>query len=453
MPTQTPELKHATERHTIHRLFLGPLPERVLSAAQHPAMKSASGKQPRRLLNFAPTQRSLSDDDEPVNELISQYAYAFYLKLGGSEEGWNEEQEINVKDEMSRRWSESAWGRLRRKRKDNSNASQARWVLPNEAASFQIGEFLGINTYAEPAPRSPQFAATDTGSLSNRTGPSTSRVRLDDPSVTTGDTFVTARSHCDISPEPEPHTAPSRSGSSFPDGAPFSPDESYDIHAATSTTSLLRTPAADLPPEGELERTRSVPTNVVSRLKPALKARPLTQARSDGAIDDSTPLSSDWGKGKAKKAVRLPREPSPAPPVEVLERTGSRIQETSAAAAEELQAASTPSPVLVDISDEYEDAKMKGATIFLLCHLPASCLHAFVSDRMVVRVAYCRDGSVGPRFDEVQNRSARNLVCDGWAEFMVVWRNDRLELYGDYVHFLSKFLRPCSDGPILEIAF
>ncbi|KAI0248578.1 hypothetical protein BJV78DRAFT_1332004 [Lactifluus subvellereus] len=359
-------------------------------------MKSAGGKESRRLLSFTQTQRSLSNEDEPVNELINQYAYAFYLKLGGSEEEWNEEQEINVKDEMSRRWSESAWGRLWHRRKDTgvSNASQARWVLPNEAGSFQIGEFLGLNTYAEPAPRSPRFAAADTGSLFNRAGPSTSQVRLDDPSMTTGDTFVTARSH--ISPEPEPYTAPSRSGS------PFSPDVSYDIHAVTSTTSLLRTPAAGLLP---IERTRSGPTSVVSGLKPALKARPLTQAKSDGAIGDSvsTPLSSDKGKGKAKKAVRLPREPSPAPPLEVLERTGSRIQETSAAATEELQAASTPSPVLLDIPDE-----------------------------MVVRVAYSRDGSVGSRFDEVQNRSARNMVYEDWAEFMVVWRNDRLELYGDY---------------------
>ncbi len=52
---------------------------------------------------------------------------------------------------------------------------------------------------------------------------------------------------------------------------------------------------------------------------------------------------------------------------------------------------------------------------------------------MVVRVAYCRDGSLAPRFDEMQNLSARNLQYEDWAEFMIVWRNDRLELYDDYV--------------------
>lgn len=52
---------------------------------------------------------------------------------------------------------------------------------------------------------------------------------------------------------------------------------------------------------------------------------------------------------------------------------------------------------------------------------------------MVVRIAYCRDGSLGPSFDEMQNRSARNLQYEDWTEFVIVWRNDRLELYDDYV--------------------
>ena len=52
---------------------------------------------------------------------------------------------------------------------------------------------------------------------------------------------------------------------------------------------------------------------------------------------------------------------------------------------------------------------------------------------MVVRIAYCRDGSLGPSFDEMQNRSARNLQYEDWTEFVVIWRKDRLELYDDYV--------------------
>ena len=366
MPTQPTELKQVAEKHTLHRLFLGPLPEHVLSDAQHLAMKSASGKEPRRLLGFTQTQRSLANDDEPVNELINQYAYAFHLKLGGSEKDWSEEQENDVKNEMFRRWRESAWGRLLRGRKDSSKARHGRWVLPNETGSFQVGEFLGLNTYVEPPPRSPRSAAT--GNSPARTDPSTSQVPFGDPSMTTGSTFLTARSH--ISPEPEPYTLPSQS--SFPEGATLSPDGSPDIHAVTSTASLLPVSAADTSQEGELGR-----AHVVPRLKPALRAHTLSRAKSDSAVDGSSSslLPLDRGKGKAKKVVRLARDLSPpAPPSEVLGRTGSQIQETSAAVVEELQVASAP-PVLFDIPDEAEDAKMKGETIFFQFHVLAPYPH------------------------------------------------------------------------------
>ncbi|KAF8271995.1 hypothetical protein EI94DRAFT_1678633 [Lactarius quietus] len=79
---------------------------------------------------------------------------------------------------------------------------------------------------------------------------------------------------------------------------------------------------------------------------------------------------------------------------------------------EQLRATNSAPAWSLDIPDEYDDAKMK--------------------DRMVVRIAYCRDGSLGPSFDEMQNRSARNLQYEDWTEFVVVWRNDRLELYDDY---------------------
>ena len=54
---------------------------------------------------------------------------------------------------------------------------------------------------------------------------------------------------------------------------------------------------------------------------------------------------------------------------------------------------------------------------------------------MVVRIAYCKDSSLGSPFDEMQDRSARDMQYEDWAEFMVVWRSGRLELYNDYVSF------------------
>ena len=326
--------------HTIDRLFIGPLPERVLSRSEHLVQKPVKTY---RSLFISESRQRPSDDDGTVEELIKQYAYAFHLKFGGSEEDWNEERENSVMDEMSRKWGESPWGRLSQERKDGSNASNARWVLPNDSGSFQIGEFLGLNTYAEQASRRSTANVNGGDSLSLEASPSTSRqVHNDEPSAMTGDTFVTARSH--FSPEPEL------------DGIPFhSSSSTNDLLAPTSTTSLLRVSAADQSP------------GRCSNLKPALKARTLTQAKSDGAINGSTDASPplDKGKGKAKKVVRLPRNPStPAPAGEVLQRTGSEMQETSAAAAEEFQADATSSAPVLDVPDEYEDAKMKGKRIF-----------------------------------------------------------------------------------------
>ena len=56
---------------------------------------------------------------------------------------------------------------------------------------------------------------------------------------------------------------------------------------------------------------------------------------------------------------------------------------------------------------------------------------------MVVRVAYCRDDTFGPHFDEMQDRCARHMQYEDWAEFMVIWRGHRLELYSNFVRFFS----------------
>ncbi|KAH9047706.1 Pleckstrin homology domain-containing protein, partial [Lactarius hengduanensis] len=343
----------------------------------------------RGFFSFTHAQQSPSETDEPVEELIDQYAYAFYLKLGGSEEGWNEEQENYVKDEMMRRWRDSAWGRLWRRRKEISDTTHARWVLPNDAGSFQVGEFLGLNTYAEQT-------------ISRHTA---------------NPWFI----HSDWSIH-----LPRLLGWPFDGDQRFLCDGSFSRQprARNVAPSTVVSPPGSADRLSERHRTRTGPTDAVPRLKPALRARALTQAKSDGAIDGTTgatlglSLNSVSGKGKAKKAVRLPSDPHPfgtptlpasVSPGKVLERTGSELHGKSATAEEELRATEIAS---ADIPDEYDDARMK--------------------DRMVVRVAYCKDGSLAPRFDEMQNRSARNLQYEDWTEFMVVWRNDRLELYDDY---------------------
>lgn len=52
---------------------------------------------------------------------------------------------------------------------------------------------------------------------------------------------------------------------------------------------------------------------------------------------------------------------------------------------------------------------------------------------MLVRVSYSKSESLSPWFDEIQNRTTRYLQYADWAEFMVAWRKDRIEIYEDYV--------------------
>ncbi|KAF8895412.1 Pleckstrin homology domain-containing protein [Infundibulicybe gibba] len=92
------------------------------------------------------------------------------------------------------------------------------------------------------------------------------------------------------------------------------------------------------------------------------------------------------------------------PPAEVLERTGSAVDGTSAGAA---------------VSDGGSSVGLNWGDIVL-------------RDRMLVRVSYSKTEITGKHFDETIHRTTRNLRYEDWAEFMVVWRKDRIELYEDY---------------------
>jgi len=73
---------------------------------------------------------------------------------------------------------------------------------------------------------------------------------------------------------------------------------------------------------------------------------------------------------------------------------------------------------------------------------------------MVVRVAYSNDDTFGLHFDEMQDRCARDMQYEDWAEFMVIWRGHRLELYNNFVRFFSTPLQCLSsDECLLEIAW
>ncbi|KAJ7069875.1 Pleckstrin homology domain-containing protein [Mycena amicta] len=150
-----------------------------------------------------------------------------------------------------------------------------------------------------------------------------------------------------------------------------------------------------------------------------------------GADDDLRRTQSDFGGGstrpalqmsspvvksdsqvpviRAQRAVHYAETPdragsgnaSPAPPSEVLSRSPAEIPDTSAAGT-------------VDPSS------------------PAHWEDFFMRDRMLVRVGYTKNDSMGPVFNEEVSRTARGVRYEEWSEFIVQWQSNVIQFYEPY---------------------
>lgn len=58
---------------------------------------------------------------------------------------------------------------------------------------------------------------------------------------------------------------------------------------------------------------------------------------------------------------------------------------------------------------------------------------------MYIRVKHS-DSLVNIKFDEEYSRTSRDLSHEDWEEYIVIWRNNRIELYDDYVQHPPFFL-------------
>ena len=84
-----------------------------------------------------------------------------------------------------------------------------------------------------------------------------------------------------------------------------------------------------------------------------------------------------------------------------------------------------------------------------LFHLFGSLRTKFLfTDRMLVQVSFTDNQSLPANFDEEQNRITPHLRHESWAEFIVAWRKDRIELYTDHV---SSSFSPISNSISLSV--
>ena len=77
------------------------------------------------------------------------------------------------------------------------------------------------------------------------------------------------------------------------------------------------------------------------------------------------------------------------------------------------------------------------------------CIYAHDSclDRMLVSVFRCEHETLKFPFNEQESRITRGLDSKEWDEFLVIWKNRRIEIYEDYVR--SEFV--CKVWPVAQV--
>jgi hypothetical protein len=369
--------------------------------------------------------------DESSTSFLQNHAYHGFLQQGGRKEDWGQQAETDERQNMWKKWQESEWGGSMRHRK--KDAGTQRWV----GGSFEIGNILGVNVLDSPPASLPQ---------ANQTCPEVetdARSTIEPPSTVGGQTFVTARTefppsavlNSQASISPSPISEPSSSAGLLIAGiVPEHQPSANDISVA--------------PPEGSQRPTILKGKNSLAYMNANKRKTSFFIGghitTPSGSGSQFAPIRLDKGKGKdrssdhanegASSNLQLPTDvnDTPAPPAAVLARSGSEVDETSAG-------------VTLDETPSCERSQNKErANIVLrgqyqkLCDQKASVDIRFI-DRMLVRVSYTKSESLPRHFDEVQNRTTPHLRYEDWAEFLVVWRGERLEIYQDYV---SLFFQP-----------
>jgi hypothetical protein len=377
--------------HSHRRWFIGPMPEKAVLAQTVPlAVRKGVSRN-------TTAQGAGTGDEHPLPRSVRETAFEFFLVSGGNEAEWGEEEERHIIEELRKKWRDSEWGRILGGRESRQRkVGKERWV----GSSFEVGEFLGVNILESAKAKSLK---------SKRSGESVAPPS--DPvagssSATAkggGETFVTAPSHLD-------QLSPDDVASASDVNASVDGESPLHSESSLSSRALLRPPIKQALPSAP--QTEPVHPNP----RPALDNGP----RSEGNVLEQQKRNTK--KAKRVRYVDSPEHERPAPPQQVLERTGSAVEATSAGA-------SAPA------TQSDSDSVMSGASILRgTDQRPSEFRHA---DRMLVRISYTKANGVDAFFDEAQHRTTTHLEHEDWAEFLVVWRKDRrgnhrIELYEDY---------------------
>ena len=283
------------------RIFIGPMPEKVISQTEATQLKrsqvtigsvfSLTQEQPDNTHNI--------DKLEEVSRIFKEHPFHFFLHEGGRAEDWNVEEEQHITDELAERWKSSEWGQLwthRHHRKKESRGAGDHWF----GTSFEVGTLMGVNVLQ---------GKEHVTNLAARCNPA--RDKIDDSSnnvigADTSQPFIASTN--------EPST--SRVSGDAPDSTVTTP--------VTSRTTLLPPQRSD---SMSLKDENLLPSDY----------REIRPTMSTNISRDSTQLLSN-GKGKGKE-VRYSDHPgpglsmsSPVPSEQMLKRTNGTVDSSASSA-------------------------------------------------------------------------------------------------------------------------
>lgn len=317
-----------SDEHIHRRVFIGPMPEKVVLNTEAQALKHKK----RGLFRIG------SAPEEDDMHIIKENAFKFFVHTGGRLEDWGEDQEQSTRHEMLQRWRNSEWGNVwgSRRKKESRVGPANYWV----GGSFEIGRFLGIDVLQETGSTRNRASSLSTGNAP--TSKSQSHTEGEPrPSATTQDTFVSNFLPSAVGKSPtEPGPSSMARDTSISASSDFLPSARLDLDDGTpyvngtvSVGSSVRDTSSTELLKPSLDRVRfngldgaSAQTEVVPR--------PIIGVPSFSVSTDGQAQGNSKGKGKLVHYEDIPeQEPSsPVPPSEVLERTGDAVEGTSAGA-------------------------------------------------------------------------------------------------------------------------
>lgn len=324
------------------RVFIGPMPEKVLSQTEAQVRKNLQrGKRPWFYRSRASVDGDEADHDS-LSGVIQDHAFQFFLSQGGKEEDWGENEEESVRQEMLRRWKDSEWGSIWKRRKRKVHEPTSHWV----GGSFEIGNFLGVNILDEAhtgdsrhstSSKRPSSSIRPDSSCkpgsSVGSGPYTTQTL---PVVLTPAASTVITDPSQLKPT-QSNTVPLLSTVSAPGpSALLLPENDRTTIASrrpisdSSTTPLLGPDSGQAPPSKARSEMLRRPTISLSTHSPRNDA-------DENGISAPTSKRSAFIRGKGKTVhYKDPATESfpPAPPAEVLARTGNAVQESSAGVTE-----------------------------------------------------------------------------------------------------------------------